>query len=45
MAKIKFTPTQLPKVSKYARDRQRPHSGYFRVKQTNLEVRVDDLVF
>ncbi len=45
MAKIKFTPTQLPKVSKYARDRQRPQSGYFRIKKTNVEVRVADLVF
>lgn len=45
MAKIKFTPTQLPKVSKYARDRMRFGSGYFRIKKTTVEVYVDDLVF
>ena len=45
MAKIKFTPTQLPKVSKYARDRQRPSSGYFSIEKTTVEVRVDDLIF
>lgn len=45
MAKIKFIPTQLPKVSKYARDRQRPSSGYFKLKQSTVEVNVDDLEF
>jgi len=45
MAKIKFTPSQLPKVSKYARDRQRPSSAYFKIKKSTVEVNVDDLVF
>jgi hypothetical protein len=45
MAKIKFIPTQLPKVSKYARDRQRPSSAYFKLKESTVEVNVDDLEF
>lgn len=45
MAKIKFIPTQLPKVSKYARDRQRPSSAYFKLKESTIEVNVDDLEF
>jgi hypothetical protein len=45
MAKIKFVPTQLPKVSKYAKDRQRPSSPYFRLKSSTYQVNVDDLEF
>lgn len=45
MAKIKFVPTQLPKVSKYAKDRQRPSTPYFRLKTSTVEVKVDDLEF
>lgn len=45
MAKIKFVPTQLPKISKYAKDRQRPSSPYFKLKSSTIEVNVDDLEF
>lgn len=45
MAKIKFVPTQLPKVSKYAKDRERPTSPYFILKKSTVEVNVNDLEF
>lgn len=45
MAKHKFLPLGLPKVSVYARDKQRPHTKYFRLKKSTLKVKVDDLEF
>jgi hypothetical protein len=45
MAKIKFVPTQLPKVSIYAKELQRPSSSYFKLKSSTVAVNVDDLEF
>ena len=45
MAKIKFVPTQLPKVSIYAKELQRPSSSYFKLKSSIVAVNVDDLEF
>ena len=40
MAKHKFLPLGLPKVSVYARDKQRPHTKYFRLKKSTIKVKV-----
>ena len=45
MAKHKFLPLGLPKVSKYARDKERPNTKYFALKERNIVVDVDDLEF
>tara|TARA_Y100001963_G_C6734928_1_gene425890 strand:+ start:104 stop:1165 length:1062 start_codon:yes stop_codon:yes gene_type:complete len=44
MAKYKFLPTGLPKISKYARDRERPSSKYFRLVEKARKVCVEDLI-
>jgi len=45
MAKHKFLPLGLPKVSVYAKDKQRSHTKYFRLKTSTVQVNVDDLEF
>ena len=45
MAKHKFLPLGFPKVSVYARDKQRPSTKYFRLKKSTTKVKVDDLEF
>jgi len=43
MAKYRFLPTTLPKISKYARDRERPNTKYFQLRERAVEVHVDQL--
>ena len=43
LAKYRFLPTTLPKISKYARDRERPNTKYFQLRERAVEVHVDQL--